>query len=416
MIKPIFVVVIVGLALVIYLTIGNKLLDLGVTIKPFVQQEALFSAQEPEPDMKTILLWTAWYGKWESWSLSDLGYSWEGNKHTDLRDLGCDEESYKCTITSNRSYLEDESLYDGFLFHQYGINQMDVPDQSKRKDNQVYMFYTLEAPQASVIFDPNHLNWSETINNNFFNATMTYHSESEIFVPFGRLLKKADHPTGEELDQFIIKYGKQNARKMNARNFSATIINSNCASWGGREALITDMAKLMPVDVYGGCGKPFEEETSYHLQVGGSPIARGYKQLSKKYPFYLAFENTLCEDYVTERFYITLGTDMIPVVMNWANMTRFAPKHSYIDVKDFDTITDLVSYLQQVHSDPALYASYFWWSEFYDVEHAPVFTRLFVQYFCDACRYLHSGKGPQVVEDLYTQWAVDKCKQPPIII
>ena len=39
MIKPIFVVVIVGLALVIYLTIGNKLLDIGVTIKPFVQQE-----------------------------------------------------------------------------------------------------------------------------------------------------------------------------------------------------------------------------------------------------------------------------------------------------------------------------------------------------------------------------------------
>ena len=33
-----------------------------------------------------------------------------------------------------------------------------------------------------------------------------------------------------------------------------------------------------------------------------------------------------------------MGANMIPVVSNWANMSRIAPKHSYIDVKDFGSI------------------------------------------------------------------------------
>ena len=62
-----------------------------------------------EEQYKTILLWTPWFANgWlsgydhASWSISDLGFSWEDQKHQDLRDFGCDEHSYKCVITSNR--------------------------------------------------------------------------------------------------------------------------------------------------------------------------------------------------------------------------------------------------------------------------------------------------------------------------
>ena len=61
--------------------------------------------------------------------------------------------------------------------------------------------------------------------------------------------------------------------------------------------------------------------------------------LGKTYPFYFSFENSLCEDYVTERFFDALRGGMIPVVYNWANMSKIAPEHSYIDVKDFSTIS-----------------------------------------------------------------------------
>ena len=55
--------------------------------------------------------------------------------------------------------------------------------------------------------------------------------------------------------------------------------------------------------------------------------------------FYLSFENSLCSDYITEKFWKVLDYNVIPVVLNGANMTKFAPKNSYIDLKDFTNIT-----------------------------------------------------------------------------
>ena len=53
----------------------------------------------------------------------------------------------------------------------------------------------------------------------------------------------------------------------------------------------------------------------------------------------------MCDGYVTEKFFNILRADMIPLVMNGADMTKIAPKNSYIDVKDFATIAgDIDSY------------------------------------------------------------------------
>ena len=54
--------------------------------------------------------------------------------------------------------------------------------------------------------------------------------------------------------------------------------------------------------------------------------------------FYLSLENSLCADYVTEKFWKVLGHNVIPVVLNGANMSNIAPNHSYIDFKDFNSI------------------------------------------------------------------------------
>ena len=63
-----------------------------------------------DPNIKTLLLWTPWFQQFASqrgidhtsWMITNLGYSWEDQTHSDLEDFGCDRESYKCTITSNR--------------------------------------------------------------------------------------------------------------------------------------------------------------------------------------------------------------------------------------------------------------------------------------------------------------------------
>ena len=56
----------------------------------------------------------------------------------------------------------------------------------------------------------------------------------------------------------------------------------------------------------------------------------------KNVQFYLSLENSLCTDYVTEKFWKVLPYNVIPVVLNGANMSNIAPKNSYIDFKDFN--------------------------------------------------------------------------------
>ena len=59
---------------------------------------------------------------------------------------------------------------------------------------------------------------------------------------------------------------------------------------------------------------------------------------------------------------------MIPVVLNGADMSRVAPPHSYINVMDFNTTEELASYLNKVDQDDELFASYFWWRDYYTVK------------------------------------------------
>ena len=43
------------------------------------------------------------------------------------------------------------------------------------------------------------------------------------------------------------------------------------------------------------------------------------RDLLKSYKFYLAFENSWCNDYVTEKLWRTLKTDTVPIVLGGAN-------------------------------------------------------------------------------------------------
>ena len=85
------------------------------------------------------------------------------------------------------------------------------------------------------------------------------------------------------------------------------------------------------------------------------------------------------QDYVTEKFFNLLSYNVIPVVLNGADMSRLAPPHSYINVMDFNTTEELALYLHKVDQDDELFASYFWWRDFYTLKvgrhhHQPLLT------------------------------------------
>ena len=73
-----------------------------------------------------------------------------------------------------------------------------------------------------------------------------------------------------------------------------------------------------------------------------------YAKIEQEYKFYLSFENSLCTDYVTEKFFNVLNYNMVPVTYNGAEMEKFAPRHSYINALDYSSVEELAKYLEKV--------------------------------------------------------------------
>lgn len=63
------------------------------------------------------------------------------------------------------------------------------------------------------------------------------------------------------------------------------------------------------------------------------------EKLERSYKFYLSFENSLCRDYVTEKFLNPLIYTMVPIVYGSANYSAWLPElnSSYIDVRNFSS-------------------------------------------------------------------------------
>ena len=57
--------------------------------------------------------------------------------------------------------------------------------------------------------------------------------------------------------------------------------------------------------------------------------------LEQDYKFYLSFENSICVDYVTEKFYNALLFNTVPVVYGGADYSRLAPNMSYINIRNY---------------------------------------------------------------------------------
>ena len=81
----------------------------------------------------------------------------------------------------------------------------------------------------------------------------------------------------------------------------AVISNCNCDSTK-RIKYIDRVRRYIKVDVFGRCGKP-------------CPYNDCKASLASEYRFLFAFENSRCQDYITEKFFEALQYDVIPVVM-----------------------------------------------------------------------------------------------------
>ena len=113
------------------------------------------------------------------------------------------------------------------------------------------------------------------------------------------------------------------------------------------------------IDIYGKSGKidPCNKD------------ANCLDAMYKKYKFYLAFENSMCMDYITEKVWKSLLSGMVPVVYGASleDYKRYLPPNSFIYVENFSSPKELVKYIKMLGADDKKYLQYHEWRKTYFV-------------------------------------------------
>lgn len=173
---------------------------------------------------------------------------------------------------------------------------------------------------------------------------------------------------------------------------------SHCRTSGLRERYVAELQKYIDVDIYGKCGPRYCR----------SGNAKCYEMLEARYYFYLSFENSLCEDYVTEKFYKVMNYNVVPIVYGAGNYAEFAPPGSFINIADFSGPKELAKHLKSLIANPRKYAEFFWWKNHFHVD----LTHR--QTLCRICEMLHDHEKlkPSSIFRIGELWSRKKCLDP----
>jgi alpha-1,3-fucosyltransferase len=289
-------------------------------------------------------------------------------------------------MTTDDRNLQNES--DAIIFHPINYDTNDVPLHRKPNQRYVFLFYEAETTGKQYQIFNNSLQ-------DFFNWTMTYRRDSDIHCtePYGILRRK--HPSKRMTNTLpmplphgslppdpalLLKKPHSNSYMshlefIQKKTKKIAWFVSKCVTLGRREDFFRQLFKFFPsIDVYGECGNGLS------CFPWKSPDC---DKILGDYKFYISAENSLCADYVTEKFYRALEAGVVPIVYGGADYSAYAPPYSYIHAADFISPKYLADYIILLDKNPLLYSKYFEWKKDWLVDRRPL------DGWCDLCKKLN---------------------------
>ncbi|XP_026326219.1 alpha-(1,3)-fucosyltransferase C-like isoform X2 [Hyposmocoma kahamanoa] len=115
----------------------------------------------------------------------------------------------------------------------------------------------------------------------------------------------------------------------------------------------------------------------------------------------MAYENSIIEDYVTEKVLYGYENFAVPIVYGGANYSRFLPPGSYVNAKDLNPY-DLALIIYSAVINRTDYEQYFKWTNHYSVEASPKDYHP----LCDLCAALHTdfAKNAPAIKNFRKWW------------
>eukprot|EP00080_Pristionchus_pacificus_P003857 PDM63877.1 hypothetical protein PRIPAC_49850 [Pristionchus pacificus] len=268
-----------------------------------------------------------------------------------------DQCPIKCMMTNMDAHIASA---DAMIFTPDFIDRIPL----NRRQHQLWFLQLLESP----VNTPNLIDFNGKVN-----YTVSYRWDSDFVAPYGR----------------YVPFAKPKAvldKAMSRKKKNVAWVVSHCLTANRRMQYAEKLAKYIDVDIYGECGK----QTLSQEEMG--------KVLQNDYKFYLAFENSNCNNYITEKFFENaLRNDVIPIVMGAPkeDYLKAAPPNSFIHVDDYESEEQLATYLKFLTTNVYAYNEYFAWKRLGRIEDSNL--------PCRVCLFLQQV-SPKVYEDMEEWW------------
>ena len=250
----------------------------------------------------------------------------------------------------------------------------------RRDKNQVFVLAVRDAFPRMQTAHQSHVarQWMP-----LFNYTMTYRFDSDFMYPYSTIVRNDDNQVSLKNYENIF-YEKRR---------EALWFVSHCKTASRREDYVKELRKELEVDIYGGCGQK-------------APCPKGdnscFDKLAKQYKYYLAFENTLYMDYVTEKVFNWFNQDILIVVRGGSNYTKILPPGTYINSADFQSARHLGRFLKSLSSSKSEYIAYMQQKDHYHKTHKLESAK---KANCELCEYLNTPDSHRKsYDDIRTWW------------
>lgn len=242
-----------------------------------------------------------------------------------IKNLGTGQDTFikrkcqfkNCFVSKDETYLKDIGDFDAILFLGSELSELPLVPHV-RYDDQVYVFVSVK----SAVVNPVKRKY-----NAFFNWTWTYKLNSDICSNDIIVRNKYNEIIGPKTKMNWIKHKSRTKplsrymkNRLATKKIAAIWFSSHCNTSSKREDYIKELQKELLFEYKldlrkcGHCGEYTcaKEKNDYCMS-----------KVESDYYFYLAFENAISEDFVTERVVNALQHYTVPIVYGGANYSRY---------------------------------------------------------------------------------------------
>ena len=326
---------------------------------PSISSRRPVGTSHRDGDIKVILLWNTFYQK--------LGFGVGALGRRAFPSRRCPEN--RCRLETDRSLLNRSAAV---VFH---MRNRVKPFPVHANARQLFVYFLRESPQ--------HTYGATRRYRTRFNVTMTYRQDSDIPIPIARFVPV----TPAKETPYKLKY------PLATRTGTVAWMVSHCGTPSKRSKYTSALAKYIDIEIYGACGK-FKCGREQHCM----------SKFERKYKFYLSFENSYCQDYVTEKYYRTLQFELIPIVYGRANYTSLGPPRAFINILDYRSPRHLARYLHYLANNETAYLEYFQTRPYWKPA-----KNVLGSAFCTLCDIVHRPSYTRVYKDIHAWWKNGTC-------